>query len=110
SRSWCWAWVPWLKFRRKTSAPASNRARMLARSELAGPSVATILAWRRRRMVSQPARTRREEAAIDRHGDSRHVSRVVRYQVDHGGGDFAARAVSVHRNGLRVLGAKLGGV
>ena len=38
--------VPWLKLRRKTSTPASNRARIRASLELAGPRVATILALR----------------------------------------------------------------
>ena len=42
--------VPWLKFRRNTSAPASTRARMVLASEEEGPRVATILALRIRRM------------------------------------------------------------
>jgi hypothetical protein len=50
-RSRCWSWPPWLKFSRKTSAPASNSARMVEASELDGPSVATILALRWRRIA-----------------------------------------------------------
>ena len=38
------SWLPWLKLKRKTSVPASNKAWMTSRLELAGPSVATILA------------------------------------------------------------------
>ena len=47
--SWRCLWsscVPWLKFSRNTSAPASNRLRMISGLELAGPRVATILALR----------------------------------------------------------------
>src|SRR3546814_19884638 len=36
--------VPWLKFRRNTSAPASTSARMRSRVELAGPNVARMRA------------------------------------------------------------------
>ena len=39
---------PWLKFRRKTSAPASNSVRIISGLLLAGPSVAMIFAERRR--------------------------------------------------------------
>jgi hypothetical protein len=46
------AWLPWLKLKRKTSAPASNSAWMVFWSALAGPSVATIFALRWRRMMS----------------------------------------------------------
>src|SRR4030088_3265084 len=41
----------WLILMRKTSAPASNRRRIIALSEDAGPSVASILIRRRRLMV-----------------------------------------------------------
>src|SRR6476660_4063237 len=41
----------WLILMRKTSAPASNRRRIIALSEDAGPSVARILIRRRRLMV-----------------------------------------------------------
>ena len=37
---------PWLKFKRNTSAPTSNRLRTISRLELAGPRVAMILALR----------------------------------------------------------------
>src|SRR3954452_2054305 len=46
-----WSWLPWLKFSRKTSTPASNRARSRSRPAHAGPTVATILTLRRRRPV-----------------------------------------------------------
>src|SRR5947207_1302398 len=38
----------------ETSAPARNSDRIVASLELSGPSVATILAWRLRRMVTVP--------------------------------------------------------
>src|SRR6059058_5472231 len=41
----------WLMLMRKTSAPASNRRRIIALSEDAGPSVARILIRRRRLMA-----------------------------------------------------------
>src|SRR6266699_6104274 len=41
----------WLILMRNTSAPASNRRRIIALSEEAGPSVARILMRRRRLMV-----------------------------------------------------------
>src|SRR5436190_24261337 len=41
----------WLILMRKTSAPASNRRRIIALSEEAGPSVARILMRRRRLIV-----------------------------------------------------------
>src|SRR3954454_8919913 len=41
----------WLILMRKTSAPASNRRRIIALSEDAGPSVARILMRRRRLMA-----------------------------------------------------------
>src|ERR1700728_5362989 len=41
----------WLILMRKTSAPASNRRRIMALSEDAGPSVARILIRRRRLMA-----------------------------------------------------------
>src|SRR5476651_1711597 len=41
----------WLILMRKTSAPASNRRRIIAASEDAGPRVARILIRRRRLMV-----------------------------------------------------------
>src|ERR1051326_3894150 len=41
----------WLILMRKTSAPASNRRRIIALSEEAGPSVARILIRRRRLMA-----------------------------------------------------------
>src|ERR1700724_3884888 len=41
----------WLILMRNTSAPASNRRRIMALSEEAGPSVARILIRRRRLMV-----------------------------------------------------------
>src|SRR3989442_15787071 len=41
----------WLMLMRKTSAPASNRRRIIALSEDAGPSVARILMRRRRLMA-----------------------------------------------------------
>src|SRR5476651_1320709 len=41
----------WLILMRKTSAPASNRRRIIAASEDTGPSVARILIRRRRLMV-----------------------------------------------------------
>ena len=50
-RAWWSAWEPWLKSRRNTSAPASNRDRTASSDELAGPRVATILALRLRRMA-----------------------------------------------------------
>ena len=50
-----WSWLPWLKFSRKTSTPASNSARSRSRLALAGPTVATILALRRRRPVGLAA-------------------------------------------------------
>ncbi len=50
------ACAPWDMFRRNTSAPASNRARMVASSLEAGPSVATILTFRWRRMTPLPGR------------------------------------------------------
>jgi hypothetical protein len=50
-RSACSGCVPWLKLKRKTSAPASASARMRSLDELAGPSVATILTLRLRRMA-----------------------------------------------------------
>ena len=42
-------WVPWLKLSRKTSTPASNKARIWSGVEVPGPSVATILVERERR-------------------------------------------------------------
>jgi hypothetical protein len=47
--------LPWLKLRRKTSTPARNSRRTASGSELAGPSVATILALRVRRMMPSGA-------------------------------------------------------
>ncbi|BAE50358.1 hypothetical protein amb1554 [Paramagnetospirillum magneticum AMB-1] len=44
------SWLPWLKFRRKTSAPAMKRLSMASGVELAGPRVAMIFALRARRM------------------------------------------------------------
>src|SRR6516225_6835196 len=41
----------WLMLMRKMSAPASNRRRIIARSEEAGPRVARILIRRRRLMA-----------------------------------------------------------
>src|SRR6202158_1080292 len=46
----------WLILMRKTSAPASNRRRIIALSEDAGPSVARILMRRRRLMAFFRAR------------------------------------------------------
>src|SRR5260370_597810 len=46
----------WLILMRKTSAPASNRRRIIALSEDAGPSVARILMRRRRLMACFRAR------------------------------------------------------
>src|SRR6266851_4462072 len=46
----------WLILMRKTSAPASNRRRIIALSEDAGPSVARILIRRRRLMACFRAR------------------------------------------------------
>ena len=48
------SWLPWLKLKRNTSAPASASSRMRSLVELAGPSVATILAQRFRRMPVTP--------------------------------------------------------
>src|SRR5450756_2424981 len=56
----------WLMLMRNTSAPASNRRRIIALSEEAGPSVARILMRRRRlmawlralRLAADPARSR----------------------------------------------------
>src|SRR5690349_14201071 len=45
------SWVPWLKFNRNTSTPASSSWRNLSGSELAGPTVATILVRRCRRKI-----------------------------------------------------------
>ena len=45
-RSWWSAWLPWLKFRRKTFTPSKAKRRILSRSKLDGPSVATILVQR----------------------------------------------------------------
>src|ERR1044071_2487644 len=49
NRARCSSGVPWLKFSRNTSTPASNSARSRSPPELAGPIVATILALRIRR-------------------------------------------------------------
>src|SRR5262245_53369948 len=46
------ACVPWLKLRRNTSTPRWNSSRIISGVELAGPSVATIFAFRSRRMLS----------------------------------------------------------
>ncbi|CAJ9101456.1 Uncharacterised protein [Burkholderia pseudomallei] len=49
--AWRNAWsacVPWLKFRRNTSAPARASASIAVSVELDGPSVATIFVERRR--------------------------------------------------------------
>src|SRR5713101_5369245 len=46
----------WLILMRRTSAPASNKRRIIALSEEAGPSVARILMRRRRLMVCFRAR------------------------------------------------------
>ena len=63
--TWRWSsWVPWLKFSRNTSAPARNSARIRSGDELAGPRVATILAWRWRRMEELLLRQAIESAAI----------------------------------------------
>ena len=43
--------LPWLKFRRNTSTPAMNSPRTMSLSELAGPRVATILAFLVLRMI-----------------------------------------------------------
>ena len=48
------SWLPWLKFRRKTSAPASASARICSRLELAGPRVARMRALRSRFMLHLP--------------------------------------------------------
>src|SRR4030088_1662627 len=55
----------WLILMRKTSAPASNRRRVIALSEDAGPSVARIL-MRRRRLIAC-LRARRRPARRIRH-------------------------------------------
>ena len=61
SRSRCCSCVPWLKFSRNTSTPAWNSARIISTLELAGPRVATILAWRWRRMVIGLLARRRDQ-------------------------------------------------
>src|ERR1051325_10145908 len=62
NRARCSSCVPWLKFSRNTSTPASNSARSRSPPELAGPIVATILALRIRR--SGLVRARRRSAAL----------------------------------------------
>src|SRR5690349_917166 len=47
------SWLVWLMLMRKTSAPASNRRAIISALDDAGPSVATILARRRRLMVGR---------------------------------------------------------
>src|SRR5712675_1557182 len=63
----------WLILMRKTSAPASNRRRIIALSEDAGPSVARILMPRRRpaRRIRH-ARKASGSAGINRSRDTRH--------------------------------------
>src|SRR5436305_1665803 len=62
NRARCSSCVPWLKFSRNTSTPASNSARSRSPPELAGPIVATILALRIRR--SGLLRPRRRSAVL----------------------------------------------
>jgi hypothetical protein len=44
--------VPWLKFSRNISTPASNRDLIIPGDELEGPSVAMIFAFRERRNIN----------------------------------------------------------
>ena len=47
------SWLPWLKFRRNTSAPTSNNEAIPSSVEVLGPKVARILALRFRLMAHQ---------------------------------------------------------
>src|ERR1700722_12894238 len=67
------SWVPWLKLQRKTSTPASNSARKRSGLELAGPSVATILALRCRRIAGFLARVPRSAAWLRENEDGAKV-------------------------------------
>src|SRR5271157_4155563 len=42
----CSVWVPWEKFNRATSMPASSSLRIMRGERVAGPIVHTILEWR----------------------------------------------------------------
>src|SRR6266849_4366499 len=70
----CRSCVPWLKLRRNTSTPASNRARMRSPPALAGPKVATIFALRRRRMTRFRPRARSAGGWL---GEDEHGSEIV---------------------------------
>lgn len=69
SRSWISPWLPWLIYRRNTSAPASKRSLMTSYVAGAGPKVATIFTFLIRRnnypSFQEPTRQyRKEKSAI----------------------------------------------
>ena len=64
------SWVPWLKLRRNTSAPAWKSRASTSGVEVAGPSVATILVRRRRRSLMRGAigRSGSDRSVVDARG------------------------------------------